>query len=190
MDKLTKQERIILLDFARKAIENALSGKRDDEFISPIPERLMQLNATFVTLTKFGSLRGCVGALEPKLPLIEDVKEHAVAAAFHDYRFPPVQSSEFEDIEIEISRLSVPEKVDYKSPDELLDLLKPHVHGVVIYYRSHRATFLPQVWNKIPDPEQFMGYLCRKMGFSQNLWREHNLEVYTYQVEEFSERDC
>jgi len=189
MDKLTKQERSILLWFARAAIKNELSGKQVDEVEPPIPDRLMQHNATFVTLTKFGALRGCVGSLEPKLPLAEDVKEHAVAAAIHDYRFPPVQLSELEDIEIEISRLTIPEKVDFQDPEELIEIIKPQIHGVVIYYGSHRATFLPQVWEKIPEPEEFLGNLCRKMGFSQNLWREVHLTVYTYQVEEFSERD-
>jgi AmmeMemoRadiSam system protein A len=128
-----------------------------------------------------------VGALEPYQSLVEDVREHAIAAAFQDYRFPPVQANEIKDIEIEISYLTRPEKLDYKNPNELPKILRPNIDGVVLRDGMKRATFLPQVWDKIPDPEEFLEQLCMKMGSPADLWRRKKLDVMTYQVEEFHE---
>jgi AmmeMemoRadiSam system protein A len=185
---LSNPDRSYLLSLARQSIEytvnNQLLPKLEKNALSPI---LQQEGASFVTLTLNGYLRGCVGALEPYQSLAEDVREHAIAAAFQDYRFPPVQAAEVKDIKIEISYLTRPKLLEYENPDDLLELLKPKIDGVVIRDGMRRATFLPQVWEKIPDTGEFLEQLCMKMGSQQDLWRRKKLEVYTYQVEEFHE---
>jgi AmmeMemoRadiSam system protein A len=188
-DKLTFEERSMLLKLARRAIEAAIQGQPFPELdAGNLPARLLEPGVSFVTLTRSGELRGCIGALEPRVSLAEDVQEHAVAAAFQDYRFHPVQAEELPSIEIEISRLTPQSKLEYDHPDELLKLLRPGIDGVVIHYGMYRATFLPQVWEKLPAPEMFLNHLCQKMGAPGNLWRKEKLEVYTYQVEEFREQ--
>jgi AmmeMemoRadiSam system protein A len=185
---LSDTDKAYLLSLARQSIENYANNnpipKLDQSALSPL---LREDGASFVTLTYQGYLRGCVGALEPYQSLAEDVQEHAIAAAFQDYRFPPVQTAEIKDIVIEISHLTRPKILIYTDSDDLLKILRPKVDGVVIRDGMHKATFLPQVWEKIPDPEDFLEQLCMKMGVSPDLWRRKKLEVLTYQVEEFHE---
>ena len=186
--KLTPQEQDSLLKLARQALEFGVHGKPleplDLDAFSP---RLREQGASFVTLTKKGLLRGCIGTLEPYRPLVEDVCEHAVDAAIQDYRFPPVTPGELADISIEVSRLTKPELLDYTDPDDLLARLRPDIDGVVLKDGFQRATFLPQVWEKIPAPSDFLGHLCRKMGTPEDMWRHKKLQVLVYQVEEFHE---
>jgi AmmeMemoRadiSam system protein A len=186
--RLSEEEKQILLRLARQALEEGVRGAKLPplEWAS-LPERLRLPGATFVTLTIDGALRGCVGALEPYQPLAEDVREHAIAAALEDYRFPPVRPEELDRICIEVSVLSQPQPLEYTTPDELLSRLRPHVDGVILQDGLHRATFLPQVWEKIPDPADFLANLCYKMGAAPDLWRRKHLDVFTYQVEEFHE---
>ena len=134
-----------------------------------------------------GELRGCIGALEPYQPLAEDVREHAVAAALEDYRFPQVQEKELAKIAVEVSRLTVPVPLEYTDHDDLLAKLHPGVNGVILRDGFRRATFLPQVWDKIPAPAEFLANLCYKMGAAPDTWREKHLDVLVYQVEEFHE---
>jgi AmmeMemoRadiSam system protein A len=185
---LTEDERSFLLSLARQSIENAVNNKPlpklNPDQLTPF---LRQEGASFVTLTIGGNLRGCVGALEPYQSLAEDVIEHAYAAAFQDYRFPPVQANEVNKILIEISYLTQPQKLEYLESVDLLKLIRPEIDGVVIRDGIRRATFLPQVWEKIPDPEDFLEELCMKMGSPPDLWRRKKLDVLTYQVEEFHE---
>jgi len=185
---LSGTERSFLLSLARQSIASCVNNQPlpaiVQDQLSPI---LRQQGASFVTLTINGYLRGCVGALEPYQSLAEDVREHAIAAAFQDYRFPPVEAAEIKDIEIEISYLTKPERLNYSNPDELLKLLRPNIDGVVLRDGMRRSTFLPQVWEKIADPEDFLEQLCMKMGAAADLWRRKMLEVFTYQVEEFHE---
>jgi AmmeMemoRadiSam system protein A len=115
------------------------------------------------------------------------VIEHAIAAATQDYRFPPVQAAEIKKLEIEISCLTRTKILNYDNPSDLVKLLRPKIDGVVIRDGKRRATFLPQVWEKIPDPEEFLDELCMKMGSTPDLWRRKKLEVLIYQVEEFHE---
>ncbi len=187
-EHITETDRTFLLSLARRSIENCANGATapsiDKKSLSPI---LQEEGACFVTLTSRGYLRGCVGALEPYQSLAEDVCEHAVAAAFQDYRFPPVQAKELKDIKIEISYLTRPEPLIYEKLEELPQLLRPNIDGVVLRDGMRRATFLPQVWEKIPDPEEFLDELCMKMGAPANLWRRKKLDVLIYQVEEFHE---
>jgi len=186
--ELNQEERGILLDLARQALDAGVTGVPIPQIeISDLPAPLQDPGATFVTLTIKGELRGCIGTLSVQQPLAEDVRKHAVAAALNDYRFTPVAVSELPDINIEISRLTSPQPVKYSSPQELLAAIRPNVDGVIIRSGSRRATYLPQVWEKIPDPEQFLGSLCLKMGVDYNYWQMNELEVLVYQVEEFHE---
>ncbi|MBE0682336.1 MAG: AmmeMemoRadiSam system protein A [Anaerolineales bacterium] len=189
-DHLTDGEKQILLRLAREAMESAVKG----ETLPPLdrqtlPSSLREEGASFVTLTIHGELRGCIGALEAYQPLADDVREHAVAASLRDPRFPPVGESELSRIRLEVSRLTAPHPLEYSSGDDLLKKLRPHVDGVILKDGFRRATFLPQVWEKIPDPAEFLDHLCQKMGARPGLWRDAKLVVQTYQVEEFREMD-
>jgi AmmeMemoRadiSam system protein A len=187
-EALTPEERARLLKLARQALEEGVRNLPPSPLdLRELSPRLREDGAAFVTLTIGGELRGCIGALEAYQPLAEDVREHAVAAALQDWRFPPVQPEELPKIEIEISRLTSPQPLHYDHPEDLLTLLRPGVDGIVLRDGMRRATFLPQVWEKIPDPRLFLSQLCLKMGASPDLWRRKKLEVFTYQVEEFHE---
>ena len=191
-DHLTDGEKQTLLRLAREAMEHGVRGTAlrvpplDDASLTP---RLREPGASFVTLTIGGELRGCIGALEARQPLVDDVREHAIAAALEDPRFRPVDETELNRIKIEVSRLTAPRQLEYSSSADLLAKLRPHVDGVILKSDYRRATFLPQVWEKIPNPEDFLNQLCAKMGAKPNLWLNTKLQVYTYQVEEFHEMD-
>jgi len=187
--KLSPEEKETLLRLARQALEEALRGEKNPPSTTPVEESpLLQADgACFVTLTQSGRLRGCIGSLEAYRPLIDDVREHALDAAFNDPRFPPLRAKELDQTEIEISRLTPPTPLVYDDADDLLSKLRPGVDGVILKDGFRRATFLPQVWEKIPDPRDFLSELCQKMGASSNLWQRKKLEVFIYQVEEFHE---
>lgn len=185
---LTDQERSSLLRLARESIQAAVAGRPLPKLPEgEITEALRTPGASFVTLTIGGMLRGCIGALEAYQPLVDDVQEHAAAAALEDYRFHPVSSHEVPDLEIEISRLTPPLRLDYSDADDLMHRLRPGIDGVILRDGMRRATFLPQVWEKIPDAADFLSELCAKMGARFDLWRTRKLEVFVYQVEEFHE---
>jgi uncharacterized protein len=187
---LTQAEKKSLLQLARQTITQLASGiSIPPVCLDDMPAHLRQPGACFVTLTEAGELRGCVGALEAYQSLAEDVCEHAEAAAFHDYRFPPVQAEEVPHLRIEISYLTQPQPLEYASPQDLLARLRPEIDGVMLRDGFHRATFLPQVWEKLPDPAQFLNHLCEKMGAPETLWRRKHMEVFTYQVECFEEEN-
>jgi uncharacterized protein len=187
-DKLTAEEKLTLLKLARGALESGVRGEKLLPLnLKSLPPRLREEGASFVTLTINGNLRGCIGALEPYQPLAEDVREHAVAAALQDYRFPDVRPEELPQIEIEVSRLTPPVPLEYTTPEDLLSKLRPGIDGVLLRDGSRRATFLPQVWEKLPDPADFLDNLCYKMGAASDLWRKKHLKVSIYQVEEFHE---
>jgi AmmeMemoRadiSam system protein A len=187
-DKLTLEEKQLLLKLARQSLEAGVRGTPlpalDPDELSP---SLKAEGASFVTLTVHGDLRGCIGALQPYQSLAEDVREHAVAAALEDPRFPKVRENELAKIQIEVSRLTIPTPLEYKDAGELLTKLRPGVDGVILRDGFRRATFLPQVWEKIPDAASFLGNLCYKMGASPDTWKRKHLEVLIYQVEEFHE---
>lgn len=185
-DVLTQEEKDTLLKLARQALECGVRGEHlpalDLKLLTP---RLQAQGTSFVTLTMHAALRGCIGALEPYQPLAEDVREHAIAAALSDYRFPPVQPEDLDHIHIEVSRLTVPRRLDYTDAEDLLSKLRPRVDGIVLRDSGRRATFLPQVWESLPDKVEFLEHLCLKMGASPNVWRQKKLDVLIYEVEEF-----
>lgn len=185
---LTKAEKQTLLDLAREALECGVRGKK----LPAVAERLLTPllraeGASFVTLTSNGQLRGCIGALQPYQALVEDVREHAIAAALEDTRFPPVRPNELSHIHIEVSRLTMPQALIYPDADDLLAKLRPGIDGVILRDGPRRATFLPQVWAQIPSKEEFLSQLCVKMGTAPNLWQQKHVDVQIYQVEEFHE---
>ena len=185
---LTSDERQLLLQLARDSIRCALKSQSlpdiPPESITPA---LSMKGASFVSLTIDSRLRGCIGSLEAHQSLVDDVREHAVQAALEDYRFPPLSIEELNQVSIEISRLTPPVPLEYSQPQDLPGLLRPGIDGVILRDGFRRATFLPQVWEQLPEPEEFLSHLCAKMGASAQLWRNKLLQVSIYQVEEFHE---
>ena len=166
-----------LLAIARAEISTALGQPLSAEADAPW---LHQPGATFVTLTQHGELRGCIGTLEAHRPLIRDVKANALAAAFQDPRFLPLTLRELELTRVEISLLSTTEVLTFNDEQDALTQLRPHIDGIVFEYRHYRSTFLPQVWEQLPDPETFMAHLKHKAGLSPDFWDEHvRLSRYT-----------
>ena len=188
-EKLTLEEQKVLLRLAREALECGVKGEALPPLdLATLSPNLLEQGSCFVTLTIDGQLRGCIGSLEPYQPLAEDMREHAIAAALRDPRFPPVIENELSRIRIEISRLTRPVPLEYQGGNDLLSRLRPYIDGVIVCDGLHqRATFLPQVWEKIRNPADFLDNLCYKMGAKPDLWRTKHLDVLTYQVEEFHE---
>jgi AmmeMemoRadiSam system protein A len=187
-ERLNQNERKELFTIAKQAVDAVVAGHSLNPLdLNQMPPAIRELGASFVTLTRDGQLRGCIGAIEAYQPLALDVQEHAVAAASEDYRFSPITQEELPFIEIEISRLTPPIRLDYEDPHDLLNKLRPGIDGVVLRNGIRRATFLPQVWEKVSQKEDFLDHLCIKMGNHPGFWREKPLEVFTYQVEEFRE---
>ncbi len=176
--KLARQS--LLERFGRHAELEDLESRLDD----PVFERRC---GTFVTLTIDGNLRGCIGTLEGYEPLKDGVRRNAVNAAFHDPRFAPLSVHELDKVRIEVSVLSEPRPLEYKDADDLLRKLRPGIDGVIISKGRASATFLPQVWQQLPRPEEFLSHLCMKAGLPADQWRKGDLEVKVYRVQYFEE---
>jgi AmmeMemoRadiSam system protein A len=175
----------VLLALARATIASALGQEAHADQSAPW---LRAHGACFVTLTRDGSLRGCIGGLEARRPLLEEFTAFARAAAFNDPRFPPVSASELESIRIEVSLLTPLEALPARSETEALDLVRPHVDGVVLEWRRHRGTFLPQVWEQLPIPADFFENLKLKNGLPRDFWSEE-IRLFRYQVLKWSETE-
>ena len=185
---LSLDQQQLLLRLARTSLEKAARGEKLPRVdLKSYPAELVEFGASFVTLTIQGQLRGCIGALEAYQPFVLDVIEHAAAAGVNDYRFDPVKPHELADIQIEISRLTPAQKLEYSDQADLLAQLRPGIDGVILIDGRRRATFLPQVWEQLKDGRDFLDHLCYKMGAQPDLWRKKKLEVFVYQVEEFHE---
>jgi AmmeMemoRadiSam system protein A len=187
---LNKDQGAALLDLARKTIQEKLGVSCS---LSPSCENMLKDEAlkekcgTFVTLTINGQLRGCIGCLDSRAPIIEGIRHNAVNAAFHDPRFRPLSQKELEDIHIEVSVLTEPQACEYSCAEDLLEKLRPGVDGVIIRCGYASATFLPQVWDQLPDKEEFLSHLCMKAGLPADAWQRNKLEVQLYQVQCFEE---
>ncbi len=189
---LSPEERLYLLSLAQRTIDRALLNQpRIDLTAEDLTPKLQEDGASFVTLRKQnGALRGCIGSLAARRPLAEDVRENALSAAFGDPRFPPLTSAEFSHVGVEVSVLTAPAPLNFDDADDLLRKLRPNVDGVILEHGRRRATFLPQVWEQLPDPEGFLGHLCYKAGLPLNAWRWPDLKIFIYQVEKFEEEDA
>ncbi len=184
-----------LLKLARNTIAERLGIKIDQENgeTSSAEESFYdkffkERKGVFVTLHLNGSLRGCIGSLEPHETIAQGVINNAINAAFYDPRFSPLSMDEFNRIDIEVSILSRPEKLDYSDGKDLVSKLEPKVDGVIISEGRVGATFLPQVWDQLPDAKSFLSQLCRKAGLSADEWEKGDLDVRIYHVQYFNEK--
>lgn len=187
MQSVEEQERRILLELARSAIAAELRPSVEPQRPREPSAVLLQPRGCFVTLHKQGNLRGCIGTIEAKRPLMESVEENARNAAFRDPRFSPVTVAELEQLDIEISVLTPPAALDFQGPADLLAKLRPGVDGVILSKDWYGSTFLPQVWDQLPRPELFLEHLCRKAGLRGDCWKQPDVVIKTYQAEYFSE---
>ncbi|MGD8603251.1 MAG: AmmeMemoRadiSam system protein A [Anaerolineales bacterium] len=183
---LTSDQQRALLKIASQAVKATALGQPPNRLdLSQLSPELMRKGASFVTLTNQGDLRGCIGSIEARLPLAEDVQAHAVDASSRDYRFSPISENELAQIAVEISVLTPPIPLPYQEPSQLLGKLRPGIDGLLLQYQMHRSTFLPQVWEKLPDPAQFLTALCLKARLPGDIWQREVLDIQTYQVFSF-----
>jgi len=186
----TDENGLALIRLARRTIMERLGQKTDDgsEAAAGLADpRFDDRLGTFVTLKIDGQLRGCIGSLAPVESLREGVRRNAVNAAFRDPRFAPLSAGELDRVEIEVSILTEPQPLAFRDSDELLARLRVNVDGVIIRKGGASATFLPQVWEQLPRPEEFLSRLCMKAGLSMDAWKHPGLDVLTYQVQYFEE---
>jgi AmmeMemoRadiSam system protein A len=187
MATITDEDRAALLKLARSTIEaelvKGMKVIRPDKITSALKEN----RGCFVTLHKDGALRGCIGTIEAIKPLVDSVQENALNAAFRDPRFSSLEEKELKDINIEVSVLSVPQKLLFEDEDDLKRKLKKGVHGVILSSGRHKATFLPQVWEQLPEMKNFLDHLCIKAGMGKDCWKNKTTRIQTYETEYFSE---
>ncbi len=168
--QINSDDQVRLLQLAHDAIAHVLkTGEELAVDKKSWPDYLRRQAATFVTLKMHGKLRGCIGTLEPHRPLIEDIRSNAVSAALHDPRFPQLLPSEFADVEISVSVLGEAEAVAFHSCQELEGLLRPGVDGLILEANGRRAVFLPQVWESLPQPRDFILQLKQKAQLPDDL---------------------
>jgi len=187
-EELNEEEQKFLLNLARESLETYI---REGRKIQPETDnpKLKGEKGTFVTLEKNGQLRGCIGHIIAIQPLYLDVRDNAINAAVNDPRFRPVTEDELDDIEIEVSVLTKPEVIEADSPEEYLEKIKQGIDGIIIEYSGRSATYLPQVWEQIPDKEEFLEHLCEKAFLPSNCWRQKEVKIYKYRVQTFKESD-
>lgn len=175
----------VLLPIARASIFTVLGRNiQTDER----PVWLQEQGACFVTLTQNGELRGCIGTLEAHRTLLQDVKANAHAAAFRDPRFSALTLAELDKTEVEVSLLSAMTPLQFSGERDALTQLKPGIHGVVFEFGRHRSTFLPQVWEQLPNAVEFMAHLKYKAGLPPDFWAE-KVRLSLYTVSKWKESD-
>ncbi|HQR52507.1 MAG TPA: AmmeMemoRadiSam system protein A [Burkholderiales bacterium] len=182
---MTQGRSVVLLAIARAAIANELGSAVSACEDAPW---LATPGATFVTLRKHGALRGCIGSLEAYRPLLVDLKANALAAAFRDPRFAPLQRDELGEVRIEVSLLSLLQPIECTSEADALARLKPFEDGVVLQCGAAHGTFLPQVWADLPEPALFLRELKRKAGLPASFW-ESGIRLSRYSVAKYAEDD-
>ena len=175
----------ILIAIARATIAQVFGQQAQADESAPW---LQEPGATFVTLTQRGGLRGCIGSLTAQRPLLEDLKGNAYAAAFLDPRFPPLTPDELDATEVEVSLLSPTEPMTFRDEGDALSQLRPGVDGVLLEWDGYRGTFLPQVWEQLPEPEDFMAHLKRKAGLLTDFWSP-KIRLSRYTVEKWKESE-
>lgn len=183
-DGLAPEVKSFLLTLARTSLEACVRGEKP---VTPadLPPITQENRGCFVTLTKSGTLRGCIGYIEPIKPLYVAVMENAANAALSDPRFSPVTPDELGSLKVEVSVLTIPVPLDYKNPQDLLDKLVPGVDGILLKSGSRQSTFLPQVWEQLQDKTEFLEHLSLKGGMPRDGWKTAN--VKRYRAEHFNE---
>jgi len=180
---LPDQIGFVLLSLARSAIAQKFGS--NNMVVSNLPQ-LTEPGATFVTLTQNKALRGCIGSLEAHRPLAQDVQENAVAAAFRDPRFSPLTKDELAITQVEVSLLSPMQAMNFSSEQDAIAQMRPGIDGMVLQYRQQRGTFLPQVWEQLPQPQQFMAHLKHKAGLTEDFWSDE-IKLARYIVTKWKE---
>jgi AmmeMemoRadiSam system protein A len=183
MSETNKSHGLTLLAIARESLASALHLGRESLRDEPW---LHEPGATFVTLRRLGGLRGCVGSIQAYRPLLDDVRHNARAAAFSDTRFPPVHAGEYPEISVEVSLLSPCEPCEFGCEEEALTQLRPGVDGIVFEFQGRRSTFLPQVWEQLSDPWDFLTHLKRKAGLPAAFWHPE-VKLWRYTVMKWAE---
>lgn len=183
----------LLVAIARRSISQLVEAHRQYEpALDQLPERLRRPGASFVTLYLAEQLRGCIGSVEPYLPLATDVAFNAVAAASRDSRFPPVTCDELPALELSVTILSPLQPLTYQNDSDLASRLRPGIDGVMIRWRQRRSLLLPQVWERLPEPEAFLLALADKAGIPchELAAQPPTIEVYTFTAESCEDDDC
>ena len=176
-----------LLRLARETIGRQL-GVVDEVSLENLNENVFQVRAgTFVTLKIDDNLRGCIGNLEPHDTIVESIRRNSISSAFHDHRFAPLKKEEFARVRIDISVLTEATPLNYRDGNDLAAKIRPGVDGVILRMGSSQATFLPQVWEQLPDPGSFLGHLCLKAGLQERCWCDGHPDIFVYQVQYFGE---
>ncbi len=170
-----------LPELARKTLEAYFEDK-NFEPDKETKRKFSDKKACFVTLTKHNELRGCIGSLEARQELWKDVQENSINAAFHDFRFMPLAKDELNEIKIEVSALSKPERLEYKNEKEILNKINSKM-GIILKNGSFSATFLPQVWEQIPSKVEFLQQLSLKAGLDKNAWKLKDTKIFYYFVD-------
>jgi uncharacterized protein len=173
----------ILLPIARAAISRVLNVSHTADESAPW---LAEHGASFITLTQRGELRGCIGSLQAHRSLLDDVKHNAVSAAMRDPRFTPLSLEELDITTVEISLLSTAQAMQVRDEADALVQLSPGVDGIIFEYGRYRSTFLPQVWESLAQPRDFLAMLRRKAGLPDNFWAE-GVKLSRYSVTKWSE---
>ncbi len=184
-DSIPNDIRAFLLKLARENLEASVKGL-PPVVPSDVPALTKELRGCFVTLTKNNNLRGCIGYIEGIKPLYEAVIDNAKNAALSDPRFPQVSAKELPDIVVEVSVLTKPEPIDYANPEDLLGKICAGSDGIILKKGYNQSTFLPQVWEQLPDKVSFLQHLSVKGGMPADGWKTAN--VSRYRAIHFQER--
>jgi len=187
MSTFTALDKQFLLALARSTVAARLYAGTQVFPPADVSSAVHEKRGCFVTLHKKRALRGCIGTIEPLTALIEGVAENAINAAFHDPRFPSLTAAELPQVNFEISVLTVPRALEFRDGEDLKQQLKPGVHGVILSRGGRRSTFLPQVWEQLPDPNSFLSHLCQKGGMESLCWQDPGTTVQVYEAEYFEE---
>lgn len=183
--RFCEEEKMLLRQVAKNAVEYKLQhGTPLNVDTAHYPHPLREPGASFVTLKKHSELRGCIGSLEAHRPLVEDVAHNAHAAAFTDPRFPPVSLQELPELEFHISVLTPAMPMQFESEKDLLEQIRPGIDGLVLEDGPYRGTFLPAVWESLPDATQFLQHLKLKAGLPKDHWSD-TLKISRYTTESF-----
>jgi AmmeMemoRadiSam system protein A len=189
--EITEEQGQRLIQVSRRTIAARLGTLNDTDKVVPdldlADPAFREKRGTFVTLKLKGQLRGCMGCLTPSESILEGIQRNAINSAFKDPRFPALSATELDQAKIDISILTEPRELEYTGGEDLLKKLRRNIDGVIIKKGGARATFLPQVWEQLPRPEDFLAHLCRKAGLASDEWRKGELDVSIYQVQHFNE---